>query len=107
MERSPKSELRTPTNAWAGLALSKTSPSALEMAGLSQWTYRDQNSPYKLGSTTGILDSAPPAQDQTQLSQFKDIHSLLNHLKLDHYISKYWSCSTFQKIYKIVQRNKI
>lgn len=87
MERAPQGEVRTPTNAWAGLSLSKTSPFALETAGISQWTHRNENSPYKLGATTGILDSTP-AQERVQLSQFKDIPSLMTHLKLDHYISK-------------------
>lgn len=88
MERAPQGEVRTPTNAWAGLSLSKTSPFALESAGISQWTHRNENSPYKLGATTGMLDSTP-AQERTQLSQYKDIPSLMTHLKLDHYISEY------------------
>lgn len=87
MERQPHGEVRTPTHHWAGLALSKTSPSVLETAGLSQWAHRDENFPYKLGSTTSMLDSTP-TQDRVQLSQFKDIHSLLTHLKLDHYLGK-------------------
>lgn len=87
MNRAPQGELSTPTPAWAGLGLSKTSPFALETAGISQWTHREETMPFKLGSTTSIRDSTP-SEDRTQLSQFNDIHSLLTHLKLDHYISK-------------------
>lgn len=88
MKRPPQGELRTPTPAWAGLSLSKSSPLALEPSGISQWNYREEHSPYKFGATTGLLDTTYPGNRQP-LSEFKDIQSLLVHLQLDHYISKY------------------
>ncbi|XP_055384865.1 protein bicaudal C [Condylostylus longicornis] len=44
-----------------------------------------QISPYNLGATTGIVDSTPYSR-RMQLSQHKDIHSLLTSLGLEHYI---------------------
>lgn len=92
MERfeTPKGryEVRTPTNAWAGFGLSKTSPFAVESAaaGMSQWSQRD-NIQFDKASTTGLID-VMPSSERIPLSQFKDIHSLLNHLKLEHYTSE-------------------
>lgn len=114
MERAPQGEIRTPTSHWAGLNLSKTSPYALESVSdqsaagngantssnssvnppgissttLSQWSRSDNASPYNLNATTGMLDVLP-AQQRALLCQHKDIHSLLMHLGLEHYISKY------------------
>lgn len=93
MERLPQGEVRTPTNIWSGLSLSKTSPFQLETAGISRWANREEHIPSKLMGTTGLLDSVP-IQDR-ELSHFKDIHSLLNHLKLGHYISKFKRCEAF------------
>lgn len=86
IERIPHGEPRTPTQAWAGLGLSKTSPFALETSGISQWTHRDETRPFKLNATTTTMD--PSAQDRSELTQFTEIHSLLAYLKLEHYISK-------------------
>lgn len=41
-----------------------------------------------MGATTGIMD-ATPADDRFQLIYFKDVPSLLVHLKLDQYIGTY------------------
>lgn len=87
MERIPHGEPRTPTQEWAGLGLSKTSPFALETSGISHWTHRDDSRPFKLNATTTTMD--PLAQDHSELTQFTDIQSLLVYLKLEHYISKY------------------
>lgn len=86
-QRFPREELRQPTHAWAGLALSKSSPFALETSGMSQWTHRNDHSPYKTGITTSIIDSTP-LQDR-QLPECSDIHTLMTELKLAHYIRKY------------------
>lgn len=82
-----RERIRTPTDAWAKLSLSKTSPFALESSTSSEshWAQREKLNFYKV-ATTGLIDSAPCA-DRMPLSQFKDIHSLLSHLKLEHYIS--------------------
>lgn len=85
-QRFPREELRQPTHAWAGLSLSKSSPFALEASGMSQWTHRNEQSPYKMGTTTSIIDSTP-IQDR-QLPECSDIHSLMTELKLAHYIRK-------------------
>lgn len=82
-------QIRTPTDAWHKFSLSKSSPFALESSavGVSQWAHREKLNFEKV-ATTGIIDSVP-WNDRIPLSQFKDIHSLLSHLKLEHYISKY------------------
>ena len=84
-----REQVRTPTDAWVKFSLSRTSPFALESssAGVSQWAQREKLNFDKV-ATTGIIDSVPWS-DRVSLSQFKDIHSLLSHLKLEHYISKY------------------
>lgn len=104
MERAPQGELRTPNSAWAGLHLSKTSPFALETIpdqsvtesnasgntglGLNpRWTRTDTTSPYNMSATTGLMDVLP-AQQRALICQHKDIHSLMMHLGLEHYISK-------------------
>lgn len=97
MERPPQGEVRTPTSQWAGLGLSKTSPFALETAShnvdanniRNQWVHNVGNaSPYSnMGVTTGILESTP-AEKRAVLTHQKDIHSLMTHLGLEHYISK-------------------
>lgn len=107
MERAPQGEIRTPTSAWAGLNLSKTSPFALETipdqsvagpsnstastsgTGMNQrWNRTDTSSPYNMSATTGIMDVLP-AQQRALICQHKDIHSLMMHLGLEHYISKF------------------
>lgn len=88
-----KEQARTPTDAWTKFSLSKTSPFALESSsssstmGVSQWAHREKLNFDKV-ATTGLIDCVPWS-DRILLSQFKDIHSLLSHLKLEHYISKY------------------
>lgn len=85
-----KEQIRTPTDAWNRFSLSKTSPFALESsssAGVSWGQNRDKLCFDKV-ATTGLIDSIPWS-DRIPLSQFKDIQSLLSHLKLEHYISKY------------------
>lgn len=82
MERHPQTpEIRTPTNAWAGLALSKTSPNPLNT------TYTAMNRTFNMASTAGFVDSMS-SPNRMNLSEFKDIHSLLTYLKLEHYIRK-------------------
>lgn len=80
-----REQIRTPTDAWAKLSLSKTSPFALETStsGVSQWAQREKLNFDKV-ATTGLIDSIP---ERIPISHFKDIHSLLSHLKLEHYIS--------------------
>lgn len=82
-------EVRTPTNAWAGFGLSKTSPFAVEAAtsGMLPWSGQRENVQFDKASTTSLID-AIPATDRIPLSHFKHIHSLLHHLKLEHYISE-------------------
>lgn len=84
-----REQVRTPTDAWSKFSLSKSSPFALESSaiGVSQWAYREKLNFDKV-STTSLIDSVP-WNDRMPLSQFKDIHSLLSHLKLEHYISEY------------------
>lgn len=86
-----RAQIRTPTDAWSKFSLSKSSPFALESSavGVSQWAHREKLNFDKV-ATTGLIDSVPWS-DRMPLSQFKDIHSLLSHLKLEHYISKYYS----------------
>lgn len=87
MEQTPDAKSpRTPTPYWAGLALSKTSPFALEPSSLPQWNHRGETRAFKLNATANALETAP--QDRSELSRFTDIHSLLVHLRLEHYISK-------------------
>lgn len=94
MERPPiAGELRTPTPNWMGMGLSRTSPAPMEMVDdLAPWQRGLAGagilaSPYGLGATTGIVDSTPTNR-RLQLNQYKDIHSLLTALGLEHYISK-------------------
>lgn len=84
-----REQIRTPTDAWTKLSLSKTSPFALESctSGVSQWAQREKLN-FDKAATTGLIDTVPWT-DRMPLSQFKDIHSLLSHLKLEHYISMY------------------
>lgn len=102
MKRVPQTpEVRTPTSAWAGLALSKTSPFALG-DGMSQLSLREKLTPFDKASTTGFIDSMPASMNRIPLSDFKDIHSLLTYLKLEHYISKYTHrfCFVFRLVNK-------
>ncbi|XP_026843636.1 protein bicaudal C [Drosophila persimilis] len=97
MERTPVAgELRTPTPAWMGMGLSCTSPAPIETvddngaAGGGQgWRMPPPppglSSPYGLSATTGLLD-ATPVNRRMQLSQHKDIQTLLTSLGLEHYI---------------------
>lgn len=84
-----REQVRTPTDSWVRFSLSKTSPSFLETstAGLTQWRHREKLN-FEKSTTTGFIDGV--WNDQTPFSQFKDIHSLLSHLKLEHYISKFF-----------------
>lgn len=86
-----REQVRTPTDAWNKFSLSKSSPFALESSsavGVSQWAHREKLNFDKV-ATTSLIDSVP-WNDRLPLSQFKDIHSLLSHLKLEHYISEYY-----------------
>lgn len=85
-----REQVRTPTDAWTKFSLSKTSPFALESTttGITQWAHREKLNFNKV-VTTGLIDSIP-WNDRMSLSQFKDIHTLLSHLKLEHYISMYF-----------------
>lgn len=97
MERPPVAgELRTPTPSWMGMGLSRTSPVPIETVDdLSPWHRGPTGclgggagplvSPYGLGATTGIVDSTPTNR-RLQLTQYKDIHSLLTAQGLEHYI---------------------
>lgn len=84
-----KEEIRTPTSSWAGFALSKSSPFALESnaSEMSHWAKAREKLLFDKVSTTSLLDCMP-SNDRIALSQFKDIHSLLTHIKLEHYISE-------------------
>lgn len=90
MERyeNTREQLRTPTPSWAGFGLSKTSPLALEGTKMPQWPRPSGSSLFDKIATTSLLDTIS-ATDRSPLSRFKDIHSLLTHIKLAHYISKY------------------
>lgn len=98
MERTPVAgELRTPTPAWLGMGLSRTSPAPLETVddggatGPNGWRMPPPpglGSPYGISATTGLLD-ATPVNRRMQLSQHKDIHTLLTSVGLEHYISKH------------------
>ncbi|ALC39912.1 BicC [Drosophila busckii] len=96
MERTPvPGELRTPTPAWLGMGLSRTSPAPIETgddgecASANGWRIPPPppgiSSPYGLSATTGLLD-ATPVNRRMQLSQHKDIQTLLTSLGLEHYI---------------------
>ncbi|TMW46084.1 hypothetical protein DOY81_008835, partial [Sarcophaga bullata] len=92
MERAPvPGELRTPTPNWMGMGLSRTSPAPIETVDdLAPWQRGLAGtgifaSPYCLGATTGIVDSTQTNR-RLQLTQYKDIHSLLTALGLEHYI---------------------
>ncbi|XP_017856704.1 PREDICTED: protein bicaudal C [Drosophila arizonae] len=97
MERTPVAgELRTPTPAWLGMGLSRTSPAPLEtvddgIGGVNGWRMPlpppGLGSPYGLSATTGLLDATPVSR-RMQLSQHKDIHTLLTSLGLEHYITR-------------------
>ncbi|EDW57610.2 uncharacterized protein Dvir_GJ18051 [Drosophila virilis] len=98
MERTPVAgELRTPTPAWLGMGLSRTSPAPIETVddGIGNagngWRMPPPppglGSPYGLSATTGLLDATPVSR-RMQLSQHKDIHTLLTSLGLEHYISE-------------------
>lgn len=84
-----KEEVRTPTSSWAGFALSKSSPFALESnaSEMSHWAKAREKLLFDKVATTSLLDCMP-SNDRIALSQFKDIHSLLTHIKLEHYISE-------------------
>ncbi|XP_017067124.1 protein bicaudal C [Drosophila eugracilis] len=96
MERTPVAgELRTPTPAWMGMGLSSTSPAPAPLengdnggGGGSSNGWRlppGLGSPYGLSATTGLLD-ATPVNRRMQLTQHKDIQTLLTSLGLEHYI---------------------
>ncbi|KAM8716534.1 hypothetical protein ACLKA7_003415 [Drosophila subpalustris] len=96
MERTPVAgELRTPTPAWLGMGLSRTSPAPIETVddggatAANSWRMPPPPpglcSPYGLGATTGLLDATPVSR-RMQLSQHKDIHTLLTSVGLEHYI---------------------
>lgn len=98
MERAPiAGELRTPTSNWMGMGLSRTSPAPIETVDdLAPWqrslgAVGILASPYALGATTGIVDSTT-SNRRLQLTQYKDIHSLMTGLGLEHYISKLSPC---------------
>lgn len=114
MERSPNiGEIRIPNSNWIGLALSRTSPAPLETVddmtgwnrnngmggtppGLTAVASANNNngiinkniSPYNMGATTGLVDSIP-SNRRMQLSHYKDIHSMLTGLGLEHYIKTF------------------
>lgn len=122
MECAPQGEARTPTANWIGLGLSRTSPAPLESATptnedfIGSWSRNSaaalqnaaalnnnggqQLSPYNLSSTTGLVDSTP-SNRRLQLTQHKDIHSLLTSLGLEHYISKFFII--FKILFKLKQ----
>ena len=94
IERAPQGEVRTPTSHWAGLGLSKTSPFALETLASTSNSAQAWNShsetkvpTFNLNATTSLMDATPTHQ-RLMVGQHKDIHSLMTHLGLDHYISK-------------------
>ncbi|GAB0095254.1 Protein bicaudal C [Sergentomyia squamirostris] len=97
MKTSPMGEVRTPTSAWTGLGLSRTSPMVPQdgISGVFQSTSSDWDdvaiaSPYKLGKTCGILDSTP-VQRRAQIGHHPDLQSLLTSLDLEHYIDTFVS----------------
>lgn len=90
MERfeNSREHLRTPTPAWAGFGLSKTSPLVMDTNKMAnQWTRPAETTMFDKISTTSLMDTIASA-DRNSLSHFKDIHSLLTHIKLEHYISE-------------------
>uniref|UniRef100_A0A1A9WTZ7 SAM domain-containing protein n=1 Tax=Glossina brevipalpis TaxID=37001 RepID=A0A1A9WTZ7_9MUSC len=86
MERLPMAgELRTPNANWMGMGLSGTSPAHLETVNNWPLGAGILNSPYNLGTTTGVID-ATPTNRRLQLHQCNDMQSLLVALGLEHYI---------------------
>uniref|UniRef100_A0A1B0BFZ2 SAM domain-containing protein n=1 Tax=Glossina palpalis gambiensis TaxID=67801 RepID=A0A1B0BFZ2_9MUSC len=88
MERPPMAgDLRTPNTIWMGMGLSGTSPAHLGTVSSVNWPQGAGilNSPYNLGTTTGVVDSTPTNR-RLQLHQCKDIQSVLVALGLEHYI---------------------
>lgn len=83
--------IRTPTSAWSGLGLSKTSPFSLETVRKpNEWDHNEASpavSPFGLGKTTGIVDAT--ASNNLLLGHHKDIQSLLISLGLDHYVNTF------------------
>ncbi|XP_059618015.1 protein bicaudal C [Phlebotomus argentipes] len=94
MKTSPMGEPRTPTSAWTGLGLSRTSPmvpqDGISSAFMSDWEDTTSASPYRMGKTIGILDSTP-VQRRAQIGHHRDLHSLLTSLGLEHYINTFVS----------------
>lgn len=60
-------------------------------------------SPYNLNATTGLMDIVPAGQ-RSMLSHHKDIHSLMTHLGLEHYISE---CQILVVTFRIITHASI
>lgn len=92
MKRALEGEsIRTPTSAWSGLGLSKTSPFSLETSRKppNDWDHNEASpsiSAFGLGKTTGLVDAA---SSNMLLGHHKDIQSLLISLGLEHYINTF------------------
>jgi hypothetical protein len=93
MSISPQAgELRTPTAAWQGMHLSRTSPSAMETP-VSNNAWIDAAPPENVAGmfnnmTTTVLDSTP-VRHRNQLSKYNDIVTLLTGLGLEQCIPNF------------------
>lgn len=103
MEIPPRSDQpRTPTGAWAGIGLSRSSTmipkTPSPMLGGAHHNPPPGISPYNLGKTGGILDSTPVTHRQ-QIMRHENIQSLLTSLRLEHYICEWeWFTEIFTVI---------
>lgn len=93
MSISPQAgELRTPTAAWQGMNLSRTSPSAMETP-ISNNAWVESAPPENVAGmfnnmTTTVLDSTP-VRHRNQLSKYNDIVTLLTGLGLEQCIPNF------------------
>lgn len=81
-------EVRTPTAAWQGMGISRTSPSQLEHNSWSDAQPPDGIVPGLFNMTTSLLDSTP-MRHRSQLSNYSDIATLLTGLGLGHHIQHF------------------
>ncbi|XP_070492413.1 protein bicaudal C isoform X2 [Chironomus tepperi] len=81
-------EVRTPTSAWQGMGISRTSPSQLEHNSWSDAQPPDGIVPGLFNMTTSLLDSTP-MRHRSQLSNYSDIATLLTGLGLGHHIQHF------------------
>lgn len=90
MSMSPQAgELRTPTPAWQGMNISRTSPSAMESPmNNNAWIDNVPSEGMFNNNTASVLESAP-VRHRHQLAKYNDIVTLLTGLGLDQCIPNF------------------